>query len=230
MTGPRYYYSRDRQVREGPLPIEGLRELAVRGLLLREHLVWAEGMAEWAAAATVPGLFDGAPPPVPQPDPGLVVDEPVWEEPVYAGFWLRVVAAIIDGIILAIPGACLNHVLGAALGLSMSIFGPLQNQDLVRMTAYYLINALLGTIINWLYYALMESSAHQATLGKMALGLKVTTMDLGRVGFGRATGRYFAKILSSLTMGVGYVMAGFTERKQGLHDMIAGCLVVRARM
>jgi uncharacterized RDD family membrane protein YckC len=73
----------------------------------------------------------------------------------------------------------------------------------------------------------MESSAKQATVGKMALGIIVTDLEGRRLGFGRATGRYFAKILSALILGIGFLMAAFTERKQGLHDMVASTLVVK---
>jgi uncharacterized RDD family membrane protein YckC len=73
----------------------------------------------------------------------------------------------------------------------------------------------------------MESSARQATLGKMALGIVVTDLDGNRIGFGRATGRYFAKILSALILLIGFIMAAFTQKKQGLHDIIAGTLVVK---
>ena len=69
----------------------------------------------------------------------------------------------------------------------------------------------------WLYYAIMESSKPQATIGKMALGTKVTTLGGERIGFGRASGRYFGKIVSGLTLGIGYLMAAFTERRQALH-------------
>jgi uncharacterized RDD family membrane protein YckC len=72
----------------------------------------------------------------------------------------------------------------------------------------------------------MESSVKQATLGKLAIGIIVTDLQGSRITFGRATGRYFGKILSSLILSIGYIMAGFTEKKQALHDMIAGCLVV----
>ncbi len=82
----------------------------------------------------------------------------------------------------------------------------------------------------WLvYYILLESSSWQATLGKKALGMKVVTPDGGRPSFGRVAGRNTAKILSFLLLLIGFVMAGFTERKQGLHDLLANCLVVRAR-
>jgi uncharacterized RDD family membrane protein YckC len=81
-------------------------------------------------------------------------------------------------------------------------------------------------VIGWLYFAAMESSSKQATLGKMAVGLYVTDMDGNRISFGRATGRYFGRIISGLILCIGYFMAGFTEKKQTLHDMMAGCLVL----
>jgi uncharacterized RDD family membrane protein YckC len=85
----------------------------------------------------------------------------------------------------------------------------------------------LGLIGGWLYEALMESSAKQATLGKMLLGLMVTDEAGNRISFARASGRHFAKYISSFTLFIGYIMAGFTAKKQALHDMIAGTLVVR---
>ena len=82
---------------------------------------------------------------------------------------------------------------------------------------------------SWLYFALMESSAKGGTLGKMAIGIMVTDMTGNRISFGRATGRYFAKILSQMILMIGFLMAGFTQQKQALHDILAGCLVVRSR-
>jgi uncharacterized RDD family membrane protein YckC len=74
----------------------------------------------------------------------------------------------------------------------------------------------------------MESSRHQGTLGKMTLGLIVTDLQGRPIGFAVASGRYFAKIITGLIpLGIGYAMAGFTEKKQALHDMIASCLVLR---
>jgi len=88
--------------------------------------------------------------------------------------------------------------------------------------------ATVSLLLTWLYHALMESSEWQATLGKKVLGLVVTDMAGRRVSFGRATGRHFAKIITQhVPAFIGYIMAGFTERKQALHDMIAGCLVLR---
>ena len=79
----------------------------------------------------------------------------------------------------------------------------------------------------WLYCAAFESSERQATPGKLALGLKVTGLDGGRISFARATGRYFAEILSGLTLGIGYAVVAFSRRRQALHDMVAGTVVVR---
>jgi uncharacterized RDD family membrane protein YckC len=85
-----------------------------------------------------------------------------------------------------------------------------------------------GTFVaGWLYFAVLESSTLQATPGKMALGLYVAGVDGRRIGFGKASGRFFGKILSSLLLGIGYVVAAFSQRKQALHDMMAGCLVLR---
>ncbi|MEO0092113.1 MAG: RDD family protein [candidate division WOR-3 bacterium] len=120
----------------------------------------------------------------------------------YAGFWRRFVASFIDGIILFIPMLLINLMFTYA-------------------------GWFFGTIAGWLYYALMESSEKQATLGKQALGIVVTDINGNRITFGRATGRHFAKIISSLTLLIGYIMAGFTEKKQALHDMIADCLVIK---
>ena len=74
----------------------------------------------------------------------------------------------------------------------------------------------------------MESSEHQGTLGKMALGLTVTDMQARPVSFARASGRFFSKMITGMIpLAIGYIMAGFTEKKQALHDIIAGCLVLR---
>ena len=86
---------------------------------------------------------------------------------------------------------------------------------------------MLVTMAAWLYWALLESSPWQATLGKKALGLLVTDLQGRRITFARASGRYFGKLLSTIVLGTGYLMAGFTEKKQALHDILAGCLVTR---
>lgn len=82
-------------------------------------------------------------------------------------------------------------------------------------------------LLMWLYYAFLESSSWQGTIGKKAVGLRVTDMNGNRISFGRATGRYFGMILSGVICFIGWIMIAFTEKKQGLHDMLAGTLVLK---
>ncbi len=92
--------------------------------------------------------------------------------------------------------------------------------------AMFILLILGSVLINWLYYALMESSRQQATLGKMAMNIKVTDIDGKRISFGRATGRHFAKFISDIIINIGYIFAAFTDKKQALHDLITDCLVI----
>jgi uncharacterized RDD family membrane protein YckC len=144
----------------------------------------------------------------------------------YGGFWRRFVARVIDALILGIlffPIQIMLHV---------PMIGWIRPDDLSMDDIFTMMNAaafswMISGIIDWLYFALMESSPRQATLGKMALNIKVTDLQGRRISFLRATGRHFSKILSTVILLIGYLMAAFTERKQALHDMIAGTLVVR---
>ena len=155
----------------------------------------------------------------------------------YAGFGLRLVAWLIDFIMIAIVSGGAMTVL-AALGLTA--IGGIEGLEEMShniddvppgvkagvMAAYFGFLGFMG-IAAWLYFALMESSYRQATLGKMAVGIQVTNMDGGRISFLNATGRYLGKIISGMIMYIGYIMAAFTERKQALHDMMASTLVLR---
>ena len=148
----------------------------------------------------------------------------------YAGFWLRFVAFIIDAILLHFVSVILLLPFAASLGMGtrgMMMGRPPNIQELFPLLHAMFRIALIRLVLNWLYFALLESSSWQATLGKKALGLEVTDLAGNRISFGRATGRFFAKIISSLTLLIGYIMAGFTEKKQALHDIIAGTLVIR---
>jgi uncharacterized RDD family membrane protein YckC len=96
----------------------------------------------------------------------------------------------------------------------------------VSSIALLVLASVLGS---WLYYAYFESSDWQASVGKKVMNLIVTDLNGNRISFGRASGRYFAKIISGLIpLGIGYILAGVTEKKQALHDMIASCLVLRS--
>ena len=158
----------------------------------------------------------------------------------YAGVWLRFVASLIDQLVLGIPVGgifvfCFLVFGGAAwLQAHSIVFGdPQQSPELIismfsKMFGYIALFSLMLIMIDWIYYALMESSTWQATLGKKALNLRVTDMQGNRLSFGHATGRFFAKVLDRfIPFAIGFIMAGFTEKKQALHDMIAATLVIR---
>ncbi|HXQ25813.1 MAG TPA: RDD family protein [Candidatus Acidoferrales bacterium] len=137
----------------------------------------------------------------------------------YAGFWLRLAAYFIDSLLLGIVvGFVILRPLMDRAGI------PADNPWILFTGGSRQIIAinLLVSMASWLYWASMESSPWQATLGKRAFGLKVTDLAGRRISFARASGRYFGKIIF-----VGFILAGVTEKKQALHDMIAGCLVVR---
>lgn len=155
----------------------------------------------------------------------------------YAGFWLRFAAYIIDMAVLSVVGMVLAvptviSIVTIALGLK-DLNDPmeiLKDGNLVRvgmLLGIIILVSLISLVTSWLYYALMESSKMGGTLGKMAIGLKVTDLDGNRISFARATGRYFARIVTNLTMFIGYIMAGFTEKRQALHDILASCLVIK---
>ena len=141
----------------------------------------------------------------------------------WGGFWIRVLAYIIDAFILQFASSIISGIVLAVLFAAGGV-GVGEEATAVLLVAIYGI-AIVG---NWLYFALMESSHWQGTVGKQALKLVVTDEQGDRIGFGRATGRYFAKILSAMIIFVGFMMVGWTQRKQGLHDMICGTLVQKA--
>ncbi|HUJ29837.1 MAG TPA: RDD family protein [Candidatus Acidoferrum sp.] len=140
--------------------------------------------------------------------------------PAYAGFWPRLAATVID--------ACLLFTLFLPLALVGVVSARLTNPVGHDPGAVILIVVLLvALVVPFLYFGLMESSPWQATFGKKALGLRVTDAQGRRLSLARATARNLAKLLSTATVGVGYMICGFTHRKQALHDMAASCLVVR---
>ncbi|WP_395330908.1 RDD family protein [Novosphingobium sp. BL-8H] len=143
----------------------------------------------------------------------------------YGGFWWRVLAYLIDFVILYIATIFVMMIFGLGMGSSFMAF----QQNPGAVVGYVMLNSLVSLVLNWLYFAVLESSPWQGTVGKLAVGLVVTDVNGNRISFLRATGRYFAKILSGIILCIGYIMVGFTERKQGLHDIIASTLVYKTR-
>jgi uncharacterized RDD family membrane protein YckC len=140
----------------------------------------------------------------------------------HAGFWCRFAAYLIDSLIMVPFFFILEFVFLAPMIVESGHHDPS-----VGIYVMMLVVWVLMIVLPWLYFALCESSRWQATPGKLALGLRVTDMRGARIGFERATGRFFGKIISGLVFDVGYMMAGWTARKQGLHDLMADCCVVR---
>lgn len=155
----------------------------------------------------------------------------------YAGFGNRLVAWIIDIIVIGILHSIIISPILAAIGFGIAseaqnvADGSVTEAEAIGLVASIAAMAagvwLVVCIIDILYYALMESSKYQATLGKMALGIKVTDMNGERISFGKALLRAVGRILSQIIMFIGYIIAAFTEKKQALHDMIAGTLVLK---
>ncbi len=145
--------------------------------------------------------------------------------PANGGFWRRVVAYIIDAIILNIGLSIAGGVFGLGIGMQMMNIDP---SGQASLGAGYFAFVGLSFIGQWLYFAVLEASSWQGTLGKKALGMSVTDLNGNRIGFGRATGRYFAKIISTVILLIGFIMVAFMGRKQGLHDILAGTLVYKA--
>lgn len=134
----------------------------------------------------------------------------------YAGFWRRAGAYLIDAIILS----AITQILSVITGISGNSPNAVPTTEEAIMSLIYLV-------IAWLYFALLESSSKQGTVGKMAIGIIVTDENGKRVSFARATGRFFAKIISAIILLIGYLMVLWTKKRQGLHDIIAKTLVLK---
>ena len=137
----------------------------------------------------------------------------------YAGFWRRFAAYLIDSMVIAFALTNFASLLSRQLAVSIT---NAQTLNTLLATAIVVMSLLL----TWAYYSGMESSPLQATIGKLVVGIYVTDLQGQRISFGRATGRWFGKIISGAILLIGYLMAGFTEKKQALHDKMAGCLVL----
>lgn len=218
----------------GPLPRAFIDEKIDHGLWPSSPAVAEVGSQHWqplqppAPAPPPPGIPEPADTgpvfeareaaPAPQPATGFWALLPVGPA-IHAGFWRRAAAMVLDGLIIGVAMVVLQLAVDAALldGLAVSA------------TASFVVTALMFVIAfvgQWLYFARFESSGWQATPGKRALGLKVVEGHGQRIGFGRASGRYFGKVLSSLILNIGFLLAAWTSRKQALHDMLAGTFVV----
>lgn len=228
--------------RHGPYKDVDVRQWLRNGQVSPHDLGWHEGMTDWQPLSslfpeelrTAPPAFAPAPttPYASGQSPGATAS--IRD---YAGFWKRVAAYILDALVLWVPNMLLSSLLGANQAAEAYLQAKLAAGNdpqlaLQAFDAYFhaLGPALLAqTVLTWLYFAVCESSVWQATLGKRALGLRVTDLEGRRLSFMRATGRYFGKLLSAFILCIGFLMVAWTQRKQGLHDLLAQTLVLNGR-
>ncbi|NUO74008.1 MAG: RDD family protein [Frateuria sp.] len=231
------WIGRDGQ-RHGPYKEDDVRLWLREGKLAGADLGWYEGLADWQplsvlfpdAQAATPPPFASAAAAVPPPTTTAALED-------YAGFWKRLVAYLIDVIVLFIPNTLIMKAFGdgaAQEQLQQAVLSA--GQDIERAIAAYghyyetMQTAYLVTwLLAWTYFAICESSAWQGTVGKLAMGIRVTDLEGRRISLARALGRYAAKIVSAMILLMGFLMVAWTRRKQGLHDMLANTLVLNGR-
>jgi len=168
----------------------------------------------------------------PKSDMASEQDGPRTEFAGYAAFWRRFGAWLIDGVVMGLIAVLVTVVSGFAIAFLSGFviglkWGKIDAEELGWISA--LAGVVIGIAASIFYPVVMESSALQATVGKMALGVKVTDLHGRRISFGRALGRFAGKIVSFLILSIGFIMAAFTEKQQGLHDMMAATLVMKVR-
>ncbi len=230
-----WYVGRNGQ-KAGPYSTEQLKQMAAAGQLVTSDLLWKQGLESWVPCTEVKGLLPAMPggtlPPLDLPSRNagewnpyqasiagdLAVDAS--QAIVYADFLPRVGAYLLDAIFIGLISMILQF------GL-LILFGIAAGGDDGMLAAGNAIGSLLGLAVTMAYFVGYETSAKQGTWGKQILGIKVTDMEGRRITTGRAIGRFFAKIVSGLTCGIGFLLPLFTDRKQTLHDLICGCLALK---
>ena len=139
----------------------------------------------------------------------------------YASFGQRLVAYILDNLIISVPLGC---IMIFVFGAGVAIAEELGSEGIISLLVLLIQFVWLG--VSWLYFSLFQSGPKMATPGKMAMGIVVTNISGKRITWANATGRFFAKILSGMAFCIGYILAAFTEKKQALHDILAGTIVL----
>ncbi|BFI96428.1 MAG: hypothetical protein RSP_19380 [Rhodanobacter sp.] len=224
-----WYYADRHGQQQGPVSREDFLRVIELEQLPPSTLVWREGLAQWQPLSSLAAELGldrpvappvGMPPPPPFSTPAPSAASSI--EVVYAGFVRRWAAYLLDGLIIGAISLVPIFMLALLVGLSASGHGG--EPDPAHAALILLIYPIVFGVA-LLYYSLQESSSHQATLGKRALGIKVTGLDGRRISWKHAVGRWFAAALSYITLYVGFLMAAFTDRRQALHDMVAGTLV-----
>lgn len=232
---------------QGPVSEHDLGQLAASGVVTPETLVWHEGMGEWQPFRTASGAFDSqlrfctsCGNRFPAADLALFGDsavcaacKPAYVQRLrqgmtstapplfhYAGFWIRFIAYIIDSIFLQAA----RFLITIPFGLE-GFFRPLRPGI---WNLYFSSASLVGMVMGIAYYVVFWTQ-YQATPGKMVFGLKVVNTEGGTISTGQAIGRYFAYILDSIIIFIGFMMIGWDEQKRALHDRLCGTRVITTR-
>jgi uncharacterized RDD family membrane protein YckC len=225
-----WYYADAEGVRQGPVEPEALLAQYAAGAVQRQTLVWREGLADWQPLASVAGelgLADAAlaevaalgmepaasPPPVTSPHVQ------------YAGFWRRAAASIIDSFAIGLLTLPITLPIAIGFGAAMA-HGDDSGTAAMGPILLQVVLQLISMLLTVTYFSCFHASRLMATPGKLAVGIKVVRADGQRMSFGRSLGRAFAYYLSVLTLYIGFLVAAFTQRKQGLHDLVCDTLVV----
>jgi uncharacterized RDD family membrane protein YckC len=148
----------------------------------------------------------------------------------YAGFWMRFLAIVIDGLIIGVVTGPITLIVEAVVGVGGGLLndkGEINPGQIAMMAGMIAFIAAFSVAARALYEGLLVASSKQATVGKMVFRIKVTDLDGRRLSMGRSFGRHFAKYVSDFTLLIGYLVQPFTARRQALHDIIAGTLVIR---
>lgn len=226
--------------RFGPYTDDEIRQWLRDGTCRLDELGWYDGMVDWRPLGELfpeerpAAAADGVPPMPPSPPPFLGVTDVATPE--YAGFWLRFGAWVIDYLILIVPFTIISLSMG--LGAVMTTVMDQMKTDQVAALEAYATAVLPITyvlmVIGFIYYTLFEASKWQATPGKMAVGIRVTDTDGQRISIARSAGRNAVRLTNVLRFPVPlplicYVVAAFTERKQGVHDLLAHTYVLMGR-
>jgi uncharacterized RDD family membrane protein YckC len=212
-----YYVESDTHV--GPVTKEFLESSIVNGSLSENTLVWREGLSTWIKAGACPFLQltskqppSGSPPAFPQHGErnSATPSPPATDTNVkYAGLHWRLLAGIIDTVVMFLPAFL-------SASIAEAIFGPSEAMGWIFVI-----------LVWWIYYAVLHASRWQASLGMKLLRMKITGRTGERIDFGRATGRYFASLISSVFCYAGYLIIPFTPKRQGLHDLVASTFVIK---
>lgn len=214
-SGEDLYYVLDGQETIGPVPASSVQAMAANGSLKPDSNVSRVGETDWQRASQFAFLASYF-----APSASSTVGTP------YVGFWLRLAAYFVDYIIVNLATLPLSLVVGVVLGAVMK--GQGQDTDTIS-TVSAVVGGVLGLVVTLLYHAGFLASRWQATPGKRLLGMHVVRTDGQRIGWLLGLGRYLSYILSSLILGIGFLMIGWTDQKKGLHDIICNTRVVRGR-